>query len=117
MTERSRGSSTADLQEQLDRRTRELAEAQKHLAEALEQQAATSEGRRVSLIAGTDVQRVFGIIGERAEKLCDAEISVVSMVDGELIRLASINGMTEEGGEAARRVFPMRLEDEQVTGA
>ena len=54
-------------------------------------------------------------IGERAEKLCDAEISVVSIVDGELIRLASIHGMTEAGVEAARRVFPMRRTDETVT--
>jgi signal transduction histidine kinase len=37
------------------------------------------------------------------------------MVDGELIHLASINGVTEEGVEAARRVFPMRLVDETVT--
>ena len=36
-------SSAADLQKQLDQRTHELAEGQKHLAEALEQQTATSE--------------------------------------------------------------------------
>jgi hypothetical protein len=40
---RRRGASAADLQKQLDQRTRELAEAQKHLAEALEQQTAASE--------------------------------------------------------------------------
>ena len=85
------------------------------LSEALEQQTATAEVLRVISSSATDIQPVFEIIGERAEKLCDAEISVVSMVDGELIRLASINGMTEEGVEAARRVFPMHLDDETVT--
>src|SRR5262249_43061808 len=37
---RHRGPTAADLQKQLDQRTRELADAQKHLAEALEQQTA-----------------------------------------------------------------------------
>ena len=87
----------------------------RELSEALEQQTATSEVLGVISSSATDIQPVFEIIGERAEKLCDAEISVVSMVDGELIRLASINGMTEEGVEAARRVFPMHLDDETVT--
>jgi hypothetical protein len=40
---RHRGPTAADLQKQLDQQTRELADAQKHLAEALEQQTATSE--------------------------------------------------------------------------
>jgi hypothetical protein len=43
VTPRNRGFSVADLQERLDRRTRELAEARNHLAEALEQQTTTSE--------------------------------------------------------------------------
>jgi len=63
----------------------------------------------------TDIQPVLETIGERAEKLCDAEISVVSIVDGELVRLASIHGMTEAGVEAARRAWPMRRTDETVT--
>ena len=70
---------------------------------------------RVISSSPTDIQPVLETIGERAEKLCDAEISVVSIVDGELIRLASIHGMTEAGVEAARRVFPMRRTDETVT--
>jgi GAF domain-containing protein len=105
---RPASSTLADLQEQVGALTRELVEAR-------EQQAASSEVLRVISSSATDVQRVFEMIGERAGKLCDAEISVVSMVDGELIRLVSINGMTEEGVEAARRVFPMRLDDETVT--
>jgi GAF domain-containing protein len=62
-----------------------------------------------------DLKPVFETIGQRAEKLCDAEISVISMVDGDHIRLVSINGVTEEGVEAVRRVYPMRRDDETVT--
>jgi len=51
------GSPAADLRKQLDQQTRELAEAQKHLAEALEQQAATSEILRV--IPWTLVSSIF----------------------------------------------------------
>ena len=58
---------------------------------------------------------MFETIGQRAEKLCDAEISVISMVDGDQIRLVSIDGVTEEGVDAVRRVYPMRRDDETVT--
>src|SRR5262249_12571609 len=51
---------------------------------------------------------------ERAEKLCNAEISNVSIVDGEFIRLASIHGMSEAGVEATRRAYPLRRTDETV---
>jgi two-component system, NtrC family, sensor kinase len=87
----------------------------RELSEALEQQTATSEVLQVISSSPTNIQPVFEIIGARAEKLCEAEISVVSMVDGELIRLTSINGVTEEGVEAVRGAFPMRLDDETVT--
>ena len=105
---RRRDSSAAALQTRFDQQAHEL-------AQALEQQAATSEVLRVISSSPTEIQPVFEIIGARAEKLCEAEISVVSMVDGKLIRLASINGVTEDGVEAVRRVFPMRLDDETVT--
>jgi len=69
----------------------------RELTESLEQQTATSDVLRVISSSPTDIQPVLETIGERAEKLCDAEISVVSIVDGELIRVASIHGMTEVG--------------------
>ena len=87
----------------------------RELTESLEQQTATSDVLRVISSSPTDIQPVLETIGERAEKLCDAEISVISIVDGELIRLASIHGMTEAGVEASRRGFPMRRTDETVT--
>jgi transcriptional regulator with GAF, ATPase, and Fis domain len=78
------------------------------LRESLEQQTATSEVLKVISGSPTNIQPVLDIIGERAEKLCEAEISIVSIVEGGLIRVASIHGVTEAGAEAIRRSFPMR---------
>ena len=84
------------------------------LRKSLQQQTATSDVLRVISSSPTDIQPVLETIGERAEKLCDAEISTVSIVDGELIHLASIHGMTDAGVEAVRRVYPMRRTDEWI---
>jgi GAF domain-containing protein/anti-sigma regulatory factor (Ser/Thr protein kinase) len=85
------------------------------LTEALEQQTATSEILRVISQSPTDVQPVFDIIGERAERLCAADLSVVSRFDGELIQLVALHGVAQEGEEAVRGAFPMRSSDETVT--
>jgi GAF domain-containing protein len=86
----------------------------RELSESLEQQTATSDVLRVISSSPTDIQPVLETIGERAEKLCDAEISNVSIVDGEFIRLALIHGMSEAGVEATRRAYPLRRTDETV---
>jgi two-component system, NtrC family, sensor kinase len=85
------------------------------LRESLQQQTATSDVLKVISGSLNDLKPVFETIGQRAEKLCDAEISVISMVDGDQIRLVSINGVTEEGVDAVRRVYPMRRDAETVT--
>src|SRR5262249_35239000 len=79
------------------------------LRESLEQQTATSDVLNVISRSPTDVQPVFEIIGERAEKLCEAELSFVSRVEDDLIHLASLHGVAEEGVEALRRALPVRL--------
>jgi GAF domain-containing protein len=85
------------------------------LRESLQQQTATSDVLKVISASLNDMKPVFETIGQRAEKLCDADISVISMVDGDQIRLVSINGVTEEGVEAVRRLFPMPCNAETVT--
>src|SRR5213594_2854695 len=78
---RGRASSAADLQEQLDRRTRELAAAR-------EQQAATSEILRVISSSPADVQPVFDTIVRSAVRLCDGVFGAVFRFDGDLLHLA-----------------------------
>jgi GAF domain-containing protein/anti-sigma regulatory factor (Ser/Thr protein kinase) len=85
------------------------------LRESLEQQTATSDVLNVISRSPTNVQPVFEIIGERAEKLCKAEISVVTRVEGELIHLASIHGVGGAGVEAMRRAYPTRLDAETIS--
>ena len=85
------------------------------LRQSLEQQTAASDVLNVISRSPTNVEPVFEIIGERAERLCEAAVSVVSMVEGELIRLASFHGVAEKGVEAVRQAFPMRWSDETVT--
>jgi len=93
----------------------ELRQRTDDLTESLEQQTATSEVLSVISSSPANIQPVLKIIGERAGKLCDADISVVSVVEGELIHLAAMDGLTQAGMEAVRRAFPMRRSDETVT--
>jgi two-component system, NtrC family, sensor kinase len=85
------------------------------LRESLQQQTATSDVLKVISGSLNDLKPVFETIGQRAEKLCDAEISAISMVDGDQIRLVSIDGVSEEAVEAVRRVYPQRRDAETVT--
>ena len=87
----------------------ELEARNRDVTEALAQQTATSEILRIISGSPTDVQPVFDIIAERAVSLCDAEVSVVSTVDGNLLLLAALFGVTAEGTAAIGRAFPMRL--------
>ncbi len=75
----------------------ELDDRNRDLTEALEQQTATSEILRAISSSPTDVQPVFDIIAQRAGKLCDAEVAVVSRFDGATIELAAIHGLVPEG--------------------
>jgi two-component system, NtrC family, sensor kinase len=83
--------------------------------EALERQTATADVLDVISRSPTDAVPVFDFIGERAEKLCNAEISVISVLDGDLIKLAGIRGIAKGNVELFRAHFPMPLDRKTVT--
>jgi two-component system, NtrC family, sensor kinase len=58
---------------------------EKRLAEALEQQEATSEILRVIAGSSTSAQDVFEAIARNAARLCDANAGAVSLLQGEWI--------------------------------
>src|SRR5262245_64976588 len=84
---------SANFQRQLDHRTSELAEARKHLAEALEQQTATSEVLNVISRSPTELQPVLDTIVKTAAHLCQAEHSFIWKLDDGIFRLAAINNV------------------------
>src|SRR3989441_3416044 len=80
----------------------------RRLADALEQQAATSEILRVISSSRTDVQPVFDTIAANALRLCDARFSAVFRFDGELIHIAAFQNLTPEGTAAFHNAYPCR---------
>jgi GAF domain-containing protein/CheY-like chemotaxis protein/HAMP domain-containing protein len=99
--------SYATLEQKVEARTRELADANAGLTEALEQQTATSEILRVISTSPTDVQPVFDTIAASALRLCNAKWGAVTRFDGQQIQLASLQGLIDPfGTEALRRAFP-----------
>src|SRR5438132_671287 len=69
---------------------------EKRLAEALEQQTATSEILRVISQSPTDVQPVFDTIARNAVGLCEADRALVYRFGGQLLRLAVAHNASAE---------------------
>ena len=90
--------STADLQEQLDRRTREL-------EEALQQQTATSEVLSIIRRSPADAQPVFDAIVQSAAHLCGAIFSAVYLYDDDRLRVAATHNFSPE---ATSKILELR---------
>jgi two-component system, NtrC family, sensor kinase len=74
-----------ELKRELERRTRELAEAR-------EQQAATAGILAATSRSPTDLQRVFAEIAASAARLCDAYDATILKVDGDALRIVVHHG-------------------------
>ena len=84
---------------------------EKRLAEAVDQQTATSEILQVISSSPTDVEPVFDAIVKSAAKLCGASRGGILRFDGEMITIAgaynaSPEGFSPEDLEAAGRFYP-----------
>ena len=104
------------LEQKVEARTRELADANRELTETLEQQTATSEILRVISQSPTDVQPVFDTIVRRAVRLCDGLYGTAHRFDGERVHLTAHHDCPPEALEALRRAFPMRPDRHMMSG-
>ena len=101
--------STADLQEQLDRRTRER-------DEALEQLAATAEILRVIRASPADAQPVFETIVRNAVSLCGSLFANVFRFDGELLHFVASHNVGPSYVDLMKSTYPRRPDHSQVAG-
>jgi signal transduction histidine kinase len=104
------------LEQKVEARTRELADANRDLTEALEQQTATSEILRVISQSPTNVQPVFDAIGQSARRLCGADSAGVLTYDGKLMHIQSLDNDDPERADALRRAYPRPANREHATG-
>ncbi|HXL09245.1 MAG TPA: hypothetical protein VN966_03405, partial [Candidatus Bathyarchaeia archaeon] len=65
----------------------------RELADALEQQTATSEILRVIASSPTDLQPVLNTIAENATRLCDAKDVSIGLVEGDVLKVVASHGM------------------------
>ena len=108
--------SYATLEQKVDERTRELADANAGLTDALERQTATAEILRVISDSPTDVQPVFTTIIRNAVQLSGARMGLLFRFDGELLQLVAHHGQSPDFLEMLQRVYPMRPSRTQVSG-
>ena len=93
---RRRRSSAADLQKQLDQRTREL-------AEALEQQNATSEVLRVISSSPGELEPVFQAMLQNATRICEAKIGILFRYENGAYTAVATLGVTPAYAEYLNR--------------
>src|SRR5262249_19642839 len=97
-----RPDNASELKKELKRVTKRLESCERELAEAAEQQTATSEILGVIASSPTDIQPVLDTVAEHAARLCDATDAVIHRVDGDKLRSGARYGLlpTRRGSES-----------------
>ena len=80
------------LEQKVEARTRELADANRELTEALEQQTATSEILRVISQSPTNIEPVLDALVKSATRFCGAYDAVIFLPEGDRLRVAAHHG-------------------------
>ena len=108
-TARQGSPSVADLQEKLDTRTRQL-------NEAIERENATAEVLRIVSSSPSDLQPVFDAILGNATRLCEAKFGVLSLAEGDTLRVVALHGAPPAYAEERRRQPLIRPDPETLLG-
>ena len=108
--------SHASLERKVEARTHELAAANEHLVETLDQQTAIAEVLRVFSRSPGEVQPVFDLIAANAARLCQAKFCAVFRTEGELIQFVAAYGSTIDEQERIRRTFPVPKGNDTAVG-
>ena len=112
------GKTKVDTKPPVPRKSRKIdgssgRQLEQRLAEALEQQAATSEILSVISSSPTDVQPVLEAVAEWAARLCKAPFARVLFVDGDVLRPMSHYSV---GGQPQALADPVPLQRTSITG-
>jgi signal transduction histidine kinase len=100
---RGRASAEADFKEQLDQRTRERDEAQRHLAEARAEQAAISQVLSVISSSSGELDRVFQSLLANATNICAAKFGTLYLSEGQGLRAVCLHNAPPAFAEERRR--------------
>jgi hypothetical protein len=93
----------ADLEQQLEKYKRDLAEARQHLAEARKQQTASSEVLTIISNSPGELGPVFEAVLENAVTLCQAKFGNLVLFDGGEFRVVALHGAPRPYEELRRR--------------
>src|SRR5262245_47924682 len=92
-----------ELEQKLEVRTRELAESRRHLSEAQEQLAATSEVLGVISSSPSELKPVFDAMLANAVRICEAKFGNLYLHEGGALRVVASHNVPRAFAEARRR--------------